>query len=768
MFREPGLTVLSVPEDEAAARFDRAEAEGFPLPGPDDPAYLFFTSGATGIAKPVVGRQKGLSHLLTWQRETFGIGPDDRSAQLTGVSFDVVLRDIFLPLTSGAALHLPAGDDLGADSILPWLAASGITVLHTVPSLASLWIERVPAGVQLTQLRWTFFAGEPLPESLVTRWRESFPGSGEIVNLYGPTETTLAKCFYRVPSPPDPGNQPVGFPLPQTQVLLLGSGDRLCGSGEPGEVVLRTPLLSLGYRNAPDETRQRFRRNPFRDDDEDLVYFTGDRVRYRPDGALELLGRVDDQVKIRGIRVEPEEVRALLARLPGVRSCAVLAREDSRGDRQLVAYVVAAEGSTVSPRELRRELERQLPDFMVPAAFVMLAALPLTPNGKLDRSALPAPGEAAAEDHGYVAPRDVVEEKLVRLWEDLLDVRPIGVRDDFFERGGHSLLILRLRVHLEESLGRTLPVADFFRSPTIEKLAAALRGELETVGSSPLVPLAAGGSLPPFFWVHPAGGDAAVYKLLVERMGPEQPPDGFQAKGLEDGGAPHRRIEGMARSYVAALRTVQPHGPYRLGGWSFGGRVAFEMAQQLTEQGEPVAALVLLDTGSPIEAVPEVDSQTQTADILALLAQTVGLRLSAEDLLPLDFAGQLARVAGELMAAGLVADRETALTQLRRRVQVMEATAEAALHHEPQTYAGRIIYVRAGQLIGEPPIGSDELSDLSRGWSRFSSLPVAVYRAPGDHHEMLREPYVQELTEILCQALSEAAAVEGDEIAGVP
>ncbi|MDT5270424.1 MAG: hypothetical protein QOH49_2610, partial [Acidobacteriota bacterium] len=322
---------------------DLIAAELLPL-SQDDPAYVFFTSGTTGVPKGVLGRHKSLGHFIAWQRETFGVGPHDRAAQLTGLSFDVVLRDIFTPLAGGATLCLPEDlESTGPEQVLTWLEQERVTLMHSVPSLAQFWLANRPEGVTLRTLRCLFFAGEPLTDTLVRRWREAFPESGEIINLYGPTETTLAKFYGRVPAEPVPGVQPVSHALPQTQGLVLREGDRLCGVGEVGEIVVRTPFRSLGYVNAGDEDRGRFFKNPFRDDADDLLYRTGDRGRYRPDGALEILGRVDQQVKIRGIRIEPGEVESALRRHEGVRDAVVIAREETSGEKYLAAYVVPEE-----------------------------------------------------------------------------------------------------------------------------------------------------------------------------------------------------------------------------------------------------------------------------------------------------------------------------------------------------------------------------------------------------------------------------------------
>jgi len=447
------------------------EAILLPELSPDDPAYIFFTSGTTGVPKGVLGCHKSLSHFLNWQRKTFAIGPQDRSAQLTSLSFDVVLRDIFLPLTSGATLCLPEDiDNLGPDDIVPWLEWEQISTMHAVPTLAQAWLANVSAEVSLPAMLWVFFAGEPLTDTLVRQWRAILP-RGKIVNLYGPTETTMAKCFYQVPADVLPGIQPIGWPLPQTQALVLAENNRLCGIGEAGEIVIRTPFRTLGYINATEENRKRFVKNPFRDDERDLLYCTGDRGRYRPDGMLEILGRLDDQVKIRGVRVEPDEVATTLARHPAVQACTVIARQDEGDQTYLAAYVVPAGQDEVTIPKLRSYLSSQLPAAMVPAAFVFLDQLPLTPNGKVDRRALPVPDRASPEmETTFVAPRTPVEETVAGIWAELLGVEQIGIHHNLFELGGHSLLATQIMSRLRWVFGVELPLRSIFETPTVAGL----------------------------------------------------------------------------------------------------------------------------------------------------------------------------------------------------------------------------------------------------------------------------------------------------------
>ncbi len=479
----PSLAITLVREDpRTSSESARTAVPGsFRLPelSPSDAAYLFFTSGTSGVPKGVLGCHKGLSHFLKWQREEFGITAEDRAAQLTGLSFDVVLRDIFLPLTSGASLHLPDDPTNAASAnILSWLEREQISILHTGPTLAQTWLNDVPQGVSLRSLRWVFFAGEPLTDSLVRRWREAFPASGKLVNLYGPTETTLAKCFFVVPDEPAFGVQPVGRPLPETQALVLGSANRLCGIGELGEIVIRTPFRALGYINAAEEHRARFIQNPFTDDADDLLYRTGDRGRYQPDGTLEILGRLDNQIKIRGVRVEPDEVTAILTRHPSVRSCTVVPCKDAHGEAALAAYVVMAEGDH-RVAALRTYLGKHLPAAMVPSYFVVMEELPLTPNGKVDRRALPNADYSLPElEQEFVGPRNETEKIVAGIWSEVLGIERIGIRHNFFELGGHSLRATQVLSRINAVFNTELPLSAVFEYSTVAGLAAAIEEHL--------------------------------------------------------------------------------------------------------------------------------------------------------------------------------------------------------------------------------------------------------------------------------------------------
>ncbi|WP_270171059.1 non-ribosomal peptide synthetase [Paenibacillus sp. SYP-B4298] len=440
----------------------------------DDAAYIFFTSGTTGKPKGIVGRHSGLSHFLDWQRMRFGIGPGDRGAQLTSLSFDVVLRDLFLPLTSGAALILPdQEEDVSAVSILPWMQQEGITYLHTVPALAQSWLSTATSGAGAPTLRYVFFAGEPLTGALIRTWRERWGEHTTFINLYGPTETTLAKCCYIVPGHElQQGIQPIGKPLPETQLIILNPERQLCGIGETGEIVIRTPYRSLGYLEANAEQRAAFVPNPFTKDPDDILYFTGDLGEYLPDGSIAISGRLDDQVKIRGMRVDLSEIQAVIASHPDIQANVVLPWT-SAGDVQPVAYYMTR--GDLRPQQLRAYVRGKLPSYMMPAVFIAVESLPLTPNGKVDRKRLPDPAACLSlQDTAAVLPQTELERTISEVWCSLLGRQQVGIYDHFFEIGGHSLLLLAVKSRLAERLERDIPVVDLFQYPTIQSLAAHL------------------------------------------------------------------------------------------------------------------------------------------------------------------------------------------------------------------------------------------------------------------------------------------------------
>jgi amino acid adenylation domain-containing protein len=440
-----------------------------PISDPDAPAYVFFTSGTTGTPRPVLGTHRGLAHFISWQVERFQISSRDRAAHLTSLGFDVVLRDVLSPLSGGATLCIPEGT-LDPSTLLPWLDEQRVTLMHTVPTLLNWWLDHGDARLGLTSLRWIFSAGEALHASLVQRWQRTFPRAHtRFVNIYGPTETTMAKLF-NVVDTVVAGNQPVGRPLPQTQALVLRDGRGRCGVGEVGEIWIRTPYRTRGYLNDREETARKFLPNPWTSDPDDLVYRTGDLGRIRPDGLLEVLGRVDHQVKIGGVRIEPDEIAGVLTRMPGVRRAAVVAMARPDGQKALVAYIVGDGTVALVAEQLTAAVAGELPAAMIPSRFLFVDDLPTNANGKLDRKALPEP-DWDRPTHSAVAATTDTEKHLVAIWSELLSGRPIGINENFFACGGHSLLAMRLIARVDAELGVEVSLRELFDDPTIAAMA---------------------------------------------------------------------------------------------------------------------------------------------------------------------------------------------------------------------------------------------------------------------------------------------------------
>jgi amino acid adenylation domain-containing protein len=715
---------------------------------PEDAAYIFFTSGTTGTPKGVLGSHKGLSHFLHWQRSTFTVTPQDRVAQLTGLSFDVVLRDIFLPLTSGATLCLPNADsNLSPLQVLPWLEANQISLMHTVPTLIQSWLVDLPTGISLRSLRILFSAGEPLTDALVKQWRYHFPESGDIVNLYGPTETTLAKCYYIVPTSPLSGVQPVGSPLPQTQALIVTPEDQLCGIGESGEIVFRTPFRSQGYINGDSGQLSKFVKNPWGDDDTDLLYYTGDRGRYRLDGTLEILGRIDQQVKIRGVRIEPEEISATINQNPLIKASVVIPREDIPGDKKLVAYVVA-NGGQLNTSELRQFLKQRLPDYMIPSAFVTLEALPITANGKINKRALPVPSKYQQQEKTFIAPRNHLEKQLVAIWEKILGVQPISVTDNFFELGGHSLLALRLLSTIEISLGKSLTLAALFTGQTIEELALVLGSEEKSRSSSSLVPIQTSGTKPPLFVIHAVWGNILFYRDLIGYLPPDQPVYGLEAKGLDGKEAPITSMTEMAAYYIEEIRKVQPQGPYFIGGHSLGGIVAFEIAQQLHSQGEKIGILAIFDMTAPV--IPTSSSSASNSKLSKLSKLRHFLQLKPTE--QLDYL--LPRLQWHLTVGKVNIFYKLYLRYVTRSlaslrvIHVAAANKKAQKSYTPSSvYPGTLTLFRAFNDHSE-----DFDQDREWGWGEITQK-VEVYDVPGTHNTAMQEPNVRVMAEKLTVCL---------------
>ncbi len=554
-------------------------------------AYVLYTSGSTGKPKGVeIPHSAIVNFLLSMQSEP-GFTPADTLLAVTTLSFDIAGLELYLPLISGGKLVIASREDtLDPARLMQRMRESSCTVMQATPAT---WRALIDAGWQGSPKLKLLCGGESCPMDLA---QQLLSRCGELWNMYGPTETTVWSTVHKVTSAET--SIPIGHPIANTQVHVLDSNRNLVPVGAVGELCIGGTGVARGYLHRPELTQDRFIPSPF--DPNSRLYRTGDLARWLPDGTLECLGRVDNQVKVRGFRIELGEIEAVLGRHDSISQCVVVARQSSAGDKILAAYFESRPGSTPDIADLRNHLKKELPDYMIPSAFMRTEKLPLTPNGKIDRKALPSLDQGRVDVAGnYVAPSDPVEQSLAQMWAKVLKVNRVGIRDNFFELGGHSLLALRIIVEIEKLYHRRLPLATLLQSPTVGDLANVLRKEDWKPSWSCIVPIKPNGSKPPLFLLHSHGGNVLEYYPLANLLDAGQPVYGVQALGLDGRIVKDQSIETITSEYVKEIRTVQPRGPYFLGGFCFGGLVALEAAQQLSGAGEEVALVVLMQTTNP-------------------------------------------------------------------------------------------------------------------------------------------------------------------------
>jgi len=721
---------------------------------PENLAYVIYTSGSTGKPKGVQVTHRGLCNLAEAHRLLFAPLAGAHVLQFASLSFDASIWEIVMAFGCGAALHLGT-----ADSLLPGPALAHELDRHAIThvTLPPSALEMLPVQ-SLPALHTLIVAGEACSPELVARWS---PGR-RFVNAYGPTESTVCAtawiCDEEQQSPP------IGHPLINTRAYILDRDQNPLPIGVVGELHVGGVNLARGYQRRPALTAERFIPDAVSGQPGARLYDTGDLARFRPDGAIVFLGRSDHQVKIRGHRIELGEIEAALAQVPGVKQSVVVARPDASGANSLVAYIVG-NASTTDPAALRRHLQSQLPYYMIPGVFIALESLPLSPNGKVDRNALPAlEASGRVGTRAFRPPRDAVEQKLVGIWQDVLDVRPIGVEDDFFLLGGHSLLAVRLMAWIEQQFGRHLPMATLFKGPTIAQLAAILRRESEPHAWSSLVAVQSAGTARPIFFVPGGGGNVFYLYPLAHHLGLGRPFYGLQARGLDGLSAVHSSVEEMASAYLDEILTVQPEGPYLLGGHSSGSWVAFEMARQLESRGQQVALVVVIDTPAPIPETIASDVDQDEALYLYKIARLIerwankDLGITYEALQPLTSAGQMEYLEARLKTVDILPP-EAGRAQVHGLVQVFKASTRNSSRYRAQgTYHGTVALLRANEThIEDTGIAMNlRANDDTWGWNQLAQTNVEVRIVPGDHVTMMADPHVRTLASELAACISKA------------
>nr|WP_248277579.1 non-ribosomal peptide synthetase [Brasilonema sp. UFV-L1] len=714
----------------------------------DNLAYVIYTSGSTGTPKGVLGTHRGTVNGLHWLWKTYPFTKQEVCCQKTAISFVDSVWEIFAPLLHGIpTVIIPDVIVKDPQLFIETLAHHKVTRIVLVPSLLRLLLDSYSHLIKnLSHLTLWITSGEALSISLAQTFQELMPFA-KLINLYGSSEVSANVTYYDTSLLPKQATSiPIGRPIDNTQVYVLNSHLQPTSVGVVGELYIGGDGLANGYLHRTQLTQERFIDNPFVPGTK--LYKTGDLVRYLNDGNLEYFGRRDDQVKIRGFRVELGEIAAAIGQHPDVRESIVITADDAQGSKGLIAYVVTDKQDIVS--QLSHSLQQKLPNYMIPSGFVVLDALPLTPNGKVDKRALPTDDFIRLNaTPSFIAPRNFTELALVKTWENLLNTSPIGVTDNFFDLGGHSFLAVRLMAQIHDRFGHNLPLSTLFENPTIERLATIVKEPARESSNSHLVAIQSSGSKIPFFCMHGAGGGVRHYFNLSRRLGEDYPFYALQHTPNEE--EPEViSVEETAVRYLQEIRQVQPNGPYLLGGFCYGGVLAFEMAQQLQRQGETVDLLVVIDAILPETVIQPAEDDD--AKFLLRMAESIKTNNNIDFSLPFEELRDLS-VDEQFHLVNQKANfifSDTEIKDFLSYYKLFKAHVQAMRDYVPQAYPYSMTLIRAKEEIihdfESPEFHTD---DPLLGWGKCSSQPIQVVEVPGDHFSMFVEPNIQELAKEL-------------------
>ena len=710
----------------------------------DDLAYILYTSGSAGVPKGVQVTHRNLAH-STYARLRYYKDSPERFFLLSSYTFDSSVAGIFHTLVTGGTLIIPRSDfRWEAEQLRKIICENKVTHTLAVPSLYGEILAGSDAE-RLRSLRSVIVAGEACSRQLVNLHYETLP-EASLFNEYGPTEATVWSTVFECEPCGSANGVPIGRPIANTCAYVLDQCGQPVPIGVPGELFVGGAGVAHGYLNQPALTAQSFLPNPFSPGTQSKLYRTGDMVRYLPSGDLEFMGRFDQQVKIRGLRVELDEIEAWLGQHPSVREAAVVANGSAPGDSGLIAFIVRHPEENASPVALRGFMRSRLPAYMVPAKFHFVESLPRTSNGKIDRQQLSlmkfAEAEAVSDASG---PRNDFERRLLAIWKDVLKTSNDDVSQDFFELGGHSLLAAKLLTRIEKEFSTTLSLAFVFQSPSIAQMAISLRVGQQTLRDRAIVPIQPKGPLPPLFWIR--GGPR--FRLLAEKLGCERP---FLGVDLPYSDGIHLptpyRVEDIAAYLIKAIREVQPKGPYYLGGLCVNAVIAYEVAQQLVQQGDAVELLAMLDAHNHAYYKNPFQDGRYTARIKYHLANLLRMD-STESTDYLKDRLDEARRKIERITWRFTADRKGHADDRFRNTDSIIHPAFSL--YEPQPYAGRIVLLQSSEWPRSPYF------DFKLGWEGLVE-GIDFHRVAGDHAYMFDEPNVEVVARALHGYLSKPQA----------
>ena len=729
---------------------------------PETLAYIIYTSGSTGKPKGVVQNHRNSLHYCMNDTKTLLISHQDRVIFLYSCSALGGILCIFYTLLNGASLYPFNVKEEGLTNLVKWLITSEITIYHSFTTLFRHFVDILTDTEQFPKIRLVKLGGEPTLIRDVENYKKYFSANCILYASLGATEAGTFRNFI-VDKDTKIANItiPMGYPVQDMEVVILDENGLEIKNGNIGEIALKSEYLALGYWQKPELTQTVFL--PDIQNSKKRIYRTGDLGCIQSDGCLVHKGRKDFQVKIRGFRIEVSEIEMELLKIPNFKEAVVVATEDIPENKRLIAYIVAKKQPAPTTKEIRQHLQNKLPEYMLPSAFIFLDSLPLTPNGKLDRKGLAAFNLIKPEGtQKFVNPQNDIESQLIKVWEDLLGVQPIGVQDDFFELGGNSLLAVRLFADIEHKLAQKLPLAALFPSATIAAIAQIIQQEkvLENTPKanySSLVEIQPHGTKPPLFMIHPLGGEVLCYRNLAIHLGLEQPLYGLQLQKANEKQFPIVQVENMASQYLQEIQTLQPQGPYFLGGYSFGGIIAYEIAQQLHCQGQKVAFLAMLDT-----CRPGYKRRLSFLKRIYLHLNYIGQRRS----------NYISHKAKSFYQHGKFYIKQIFQNHLRLITQIFNPwTPEINKHlhsHDIyiqamntyifQPYSGQVTLFRTKDENRTEAVGIEY--DSKFGWGEIITGDLDIKYIPGSHLSLLDEPNVRVLAKQIKICLQKAQNLE--------
>jgi amino acid adenylation domain-containing protein len=738
--------------------YHNESTENLTYGNPQKPAYILYTSGSTGKPKGVQIKHNSTLNVVNSITKKLQVTSGDTLLAVTTVAFDVAEMDFYLPLLNGAKLVIANQETVHDIELLKAkFDESGATLFFSTPVMFKMLILSSWKGrPDIRVLSGGEAFSRELADKLLQRCKEVWNG-------YAPTETTIYSLVQKV-SPENTtgeGYVELGRPLDNTILYVLNSKKVPVPIGVPGELYIGGEGVSTGYLNLPEMTKERYIQDPVGSDPAKRFYKTGDLVQYKPDGTIAFLNRSDFQVKIRGFRIELGEIESVLSQITGIKENVVVVREDKTSEKMLIAYYTTNGKTEIAHKELRQYLKERLPDYMIPSAFVLLKQFPLTSTLKVDRKALPDPDlNSSRESTGYVAPKTQTEQSLARIWASLLNQKKIGIHDDFFEIGGHSMIAVALMVKIEKELNIRLPLASLFERSTIHLLAELIDQDSDAIEWRSLVPIRPAGIKKPLFLVHGLGLNVLLYTTVINFLDPEQPVYGLQAKGLNGVDEPLDTIEKIAAYYITEIQTIDKDGPYALAGFSLGGRIAYEMARQLDEMGKKVSFLGVLDataessvTHQPfltrtqyrmkyfinyiswnIASFFKEPTQTKLSVIrrrwngLEKRMRGLDIKVQKEDLVSKGKKNELPKYLRKVHRANSWANRNYVIRPYNGTVHLYKAKKQTFYIPEPEDY----------------------------GWNRVAKGGVIIHEIPGEHSNTFAPPNDKYFANILQQSLDES------------